>query len=116
MVYKRTWIKKIVSDFIQRLNKKGLPVEQVFLFGSYAWGRPTAKSDLDIAVVSSKFKRWNDIKRIEFLSDVSRYIYPDMDIEIDAVGFTQDELEKASYFDLAAQVFQKGKVVYKKAA
>ena len=116
MVYKRVWIRKIISEFIKRLNDKGLPVEEVYLFGSYAWGRPTSKSDLDIAIVSSKFRKWNDIKRIEFLSDVSRYIYPNLDIDIDVVGFTRDELESAAYFDLACQIAQKGKIVYKKAA
>lgn len=40
------------SDIQQMANriKAGLPC-RVFVFGSYAWGRPNARSDVDLAVV-----------------------------------------------------------------
>lgn len=114
MVYSRTRVKKIISDFIGRMQKKNIPIEQVYLFGSYAWGKPTPTSDIDIAVVSPKFKKLTDIKRIEMLSDIARYVYPDTDVEIDVVGFAPKEIENAPYFDLAAEIRQKGQIVFKK--
>lgn len=114
MVYSRAKIKKIVSDFIKRVQRKNIPIDQVYLFGSYAWGKPTPTSDIDIAVVSPKFERLTDIRRIEILSDIARYVYSDIDVEIDAVGFAPKDMEKASYFDLAAEIRQKGQVVFKK--
>lgn len=117
MVCKRAQIKKIVADFIRRVKLQAkLPVDEVFLFGSYAWGRPTIRSDIDLAVVSSKFKRLSDIRRIEILSDVARHVCPDLDIDIDVVGFTRDELNKGGYFELAGAVREKGRLVYKRAA
>ncbi|MFH0799260.1 MAG: nucleotidyltransferase domain-containing protein [Pseudomonadota bacterium] len=117
MVYKRTQLKRIVADLVRQLERRAnLPVDEVILFGSYAWGKPASGSDIDLAVISSKFRGISDIKRIEVLSDIARYVYPDWDIEIDVVGFTHDELAKAGYFDLAAVIKEKGKLIYKKAA
>lgn len=117
MVCNRTRIKKIVVAFVKRLEKeKNLHVEEVILFGSYAWGRPSTRSDIDLAVVSSKFRRIDMIKRLMVLSSAARHIYSDWDAEIDAVGFTHDELEKAGYFELAGTIKEKGQLVYKRAA
>jgi len=116
MVYKKAGVGTIIGDFIVKLRKRGLSVDAVYLFGSHAWGKPTKRSDIDVAVISKRFKRWSDIKRIEFLSDIARYVHPEMDVEIDAVGFTPDELKNPSYFDLACEILQKGKIIYKKAA
>lgn len=117
MVYNRTQIKKIVVAFVKRIEKEAkLPVEEVLLFGSYAWGKPSIKSDIDLAVVSSKFRRLDMIKRLMLLSSAARHIYSDWDTEIDAVGFTHDEIKKAGYFDLAGIIKEKGQCVYKRAA
>lgn len=117
MVCKRAQLKKIVDALVRRLATQArLPVEEIFLFGSYAWGRPTSKSDIDLAVVSSRFERLDEVRRIEILSDVARHIYPEWDIDIDVVGFTPDELEKAGYFELASQIREKGRMVYRRAA
>lgn len=117
MVCNRTQIKKIVVAFVKRLEKEaGLPVEEVFLFGSYAWGKPTTKSDLDLAVISQKFHRIDVIKRLMILSDIVRRVYPDLDIEIDVVGFTREEIKNAGYFELASAIRDNGRIVYKRAA
>lgn len=116
MVLKRAKIRKIVSDFVDRLNNEGIPVKIAYLFGSYAWGKPRLTSDIDIAIVSEKFKTWNDIKRLTKLLDLARHVEPKLPIDIDVVGFTSDEIKKASYFDLAAEIRQKGQIIYKKAA
>lgn len=116
MAYKRDVIKKIVQTLAKDLNSKGIPVERIYLFGSYARGKPKRRSDIDIAVVSPKFKAISDLGRIKLLSDVARYIYPDCEVDIDVVGFTRDEIDNASYFDLAGEISQNGKIVYDKAA
>jgi predicted nucleotidyltransferase len=38
-------------DLIKNIILKTIPVEQIYLFGSYAYGTPHADSDLDIYVV-----------------------------------------------------------------
>lgn len=38
-------------DIIRDIIVKTVPVEQIYLFGSYAYGTPDAESDLDLYVV-----------------------------------------------------------------
>ena len=44
------FIQHIIEEATQRLVAEFQP-EQIWLFGSYAWGEPTADSDLDFMVV-----------------------------------------------------------------
>ena len=41
---------------MKKLISAGIPVTSVYLYGSYAKGKPKADSDIDICVVSPKFK------------------------------------------------------------
>ncbi|MBI5875537.1 MAG: nucleotidyltransferase domain-containing protein [Deltaproteobacteria bacterium] len=112
MFYKKAEIKNIVLNYVKELQGR-IPVEKIILFGSYAYGRPTKASDIDIAVVSDKFKRMDDIKRIMLLSDCARKIKSSVDI--DPIGFTEDELEGSDYFEIGGEITEKGVVVYRAA-
>ena len=49
-------IYKEVKDFIQILKADALPISSVYVFGSYAKGNQHKDSDVDVCVVSPKFK------------------------------------------------------------
>ena len=58
MVYKTLLAdtpENLIKKYYQVLLARGIPVEQIILFGSYAKGNAHAGSDVDIAVVSSVF-------------------------------------------------------------
>jgi len=109
MVYKKNEIRRIVRKYAKELQKK-ITVKKIILFGSYAYGNPTKSSDIDIAVISDKFKKMNDISRIMLLSDYARRIK--IDIDIDPIGFTEDELDKSDYFEIGGEIMEKGIVGY----
>jgi predicted nucleotidyltransferase len=48
-------IRDIVLQFINALSAKGLRIERVVLYGSYASGKIHAGSDLDLAIISPDF-------------------------------------------------------------
>jgi predicted nucleotidyltransferase len=48
-------IRNIISKFVEVVLAKGIRVEKVFLYGSYASGKAHAWSDIDIAIVSPDF-------------------------------------------------------------
>ena len=51
-----------VREYRKILNADGLPIAGVYVFGSYAKGTPRKWSDIDVAVISPKFKNtWNAI-------------------------------------------------------
>ena len=45
-------VQSAIDEAVERLVAEFHP-EQIWLFGSYAWGEPTADSDLDLVVVVS---------------------------------------------------------------
>lgn len=111
MVYRESEIKDIALGLVNVLNKK-IPIKKVIVFGSYAYGRPTKYSDIDLAVVSPAFRKMNDIRRVMFLLDAARKIKTKKPIDIEPLGFTSEELEKADYFNIAAEIKERGRVVY----
>ncbi len=111
MVYKKSEIENIVLSLVKEL--KGLiPVERAILFGSYAYGKPNKASDIDIAVISPKFNKMSDVKRIMLLSDCARRVKTPHIIDIDPIGFTKEELEQSDYFELGGEIQEKGVTIY----
>lgn len=111
MVYTKSELKSLIEDFTRRVRKK-LRVEKVILFGSYAWGRPHVHSDIDLAVISPDFKKFDDFKRIGLLLDVVYKVRMPKLVDIEVLGFTSEEIEKADYFDIASEIREKG-IVFK---
>lgn len=56
----------LARRYVRHLRKHGIRVEQAYLYGSHANGRPRKDSDLDIVIVSRQFthSRYDDSVRI----------------------------------------------------
>ncbi len=86
--------------------------EKIILFGSYAYGHPTSKSDIDILVIlrESSLSR---SERAAYLYNQLRELshYPK-----DIVVYTQDEVKKWENVRQAfiTSIIKKGKVLYEK--
>ena len=48
-------IERIIQKFVAVLLNKGIRIEQVILYGSYASGNINPYSDIDIAIISPDF-------------------------------------------------------------
>jgi len=46
---------KLINTFARELKKRGISVDHIILYGSYASGRVRPDSDIDVAVVSRDF-------------------------------------------------------------
>jgi len=84
--YDREELLKLLTERIGVLAEK-LPLRLVSLFGSYAAGRQTAASDIDLLVVYAGEKRSDDYKLVW---DTLRI--PKLQLHI----YTSDEMEKLS--------------------
>jgi len=49
-------IKDVIALYIKRLEENRIPVRRAVLFGSYATGRFSEWSDIDLAIVSDAFE------------------------------------------------------------
>jgi uncharacterized protein len=74
-----------IKAFLEKLKEIGVSVETAYLFGSYASGRETEWSDIDIAVISSDISEDRLEERIR-LTKISSNI----DSRIEPVPFRPD--------------------------
>ncbi len=56
-------IRLIIKKYISELEKNGLTISRVFLYGSHAYGKPNTDSDIDLLIVSPQF---DNMKRGEY--------------------------------------------------
>ena len=91
-------IRKEVIEALKKLTRE--LNAKIYLFGSYAKGIHTLESDVDIIVVSEKFKGIDYIRRVEIV----RMKLPE-NIGFDIIALTPEELEekkkKAFYKDIS---------------
>jgi len=70
-----------VTRFVAELRRDGIPLTAVYLFGSHAAGRAHKESDIDVCVVSPRFRsRWAARR---YLWNARRPI----DVRIEPVGY-----------------------------
>ncbi len=66
MAAKKNKVDNLIKTFAAEL-KKEIPINKIFLFGSYAKGNPAPDSDIDIIVVSPFFSKGRYITHIQYL-------------------------------------------------
>ena len=77
-----------VNEYRNILEADRLPITAMYVFGSYAKGTPREGSDIDVCVVSPKFKdAW------ETLTYLRKKIPFGLGWSIEPVGFTPEEFE-----------------------
>ena len=86
--------KKSAIDSLHRfrlaLESKGIHIQKLVLYGSYARGMAKEGSDIDVLVISDDFSGKNYWERIDILSDAIYEIFE----PIEAVALTVEEWEK----------------------
>ena len=84
---------KIVQDYTERLRKQDkLPISKVVVFGSYAKGKTREWSDIDVCIVSPKFK--DGISALQFL--FQRREDEEVMAGLEPIGFSEKDFEEGS--------------------
>lgn len=104
---KQTELKKL-KKITQRIVKEYKP-EKIILFGSYAWGRPTADSDFDLCIIKRDKKDFlKETRKIRGIIDGK--------IAADILVYTPDEMKRR--FEMGdhffRQIIKMGKTLYEK--
>jgi uncharacterized protein len=108
MVKKQSQIKKVLRDLVASLKRKGIKVNRLILYGSYANGNPRSDSDIDVVVISSSFNNKNLLKRQELLGEA---IFG-LDESVEAIGYSYNEFAKRSRLSFLFDIASSGKTVY----
>lgn len=96
-------VQEQIDKYLEILKQDKLPVKKVFLFGSYAKGTPHKWSDIDLCIITPKFK--DSWKASNYLWS-KRKIF-DINYAIEPHGFTPDDFHDPSN-PLADQIKKTG--------
>lgn len=84
---------KVVQGYTQRLSKEDkLPINRVIIFGSQAKGKPQKWSDIDVCIISPRFK--DAIKALEFL--LVKRKKEEVMAGLEPVGFSPKDFQEGS--------------------
>lgn len=97
----------LLREIAQKVVKAFRP-KNIILFGSYAYGKPTADSDLDLLIVMKSRDR--PAERIRKVSD----LFDPRPLPMDFIVLTPDEVrQRLSGFDpFLEEVLKKGQLLY----
>lgn len=104
--------KKFPKEILQEIQKKILKCTEFFIliiFGSYAKGKATEKSDLDIAVIVESEQRKKEI--IPYLETIKRRDIKKIDYHV----FTRNEfleMLKSDYENVGKQIYKNNLICY----
>ena len=97
-------------DEIAQIIAKTVPVESIYLFGSYAYGTPNKDSDLDIYVV---FKDELPMRELDAITVISRAIDPVRKMPMDILGLKQNRFhDRKLYATLERKIVREGVKLY----
>jgi len=97
--------KNLIKRYRKALERAGVPIEKIILFGSYAKGKAKPYSDIDLCVVSKTFGK-DDYDEMVFLKTLTS----DIDSMLEPHPYHPKDLENP-YDPLAYEIKKHGKVV-----
>jgi len=105
-----------ISDIKQELDEitkvitDTVPVESIYLFGSYAYGTPREDSDFDLYIV---FKDEMPMRELDAIRSVHRAVDPIRKKSIDFLGLKQNRfLDRKIYATLERKIDREGVKLY----
>ena len=100
-----------IADIVTKIVS-GYNPEKIILFGSYATGKPTEDSDLDLMIIKA-----TDLSRPQRTVQVRKMLYGAM-VPIDLIVYTPQEIaeSKDNIFSFVSEVLNTGKTLYERAS
>lgn len=95
----------ILTDIIRSI----VPVEQIYLFGSYSSGKPHEDSDIDLYVVTKD----SVVDCMEASIEIRKAMYKKQSMPVDLIVSTASDFQKRSHLPtLERQIAEEGLVLY----
>ncbi len=97
-------LKEDLEKLKRNLEKRGIRVEKILIFGSRARGDYLETSDLDVIIVSRDWERIPFPRRLQMIQECWENNW----IGLDGFGYTPEEFEKGKNFVLISQAIKEG--------
>ena len=108
MVYEDRELTGRIAHYLAFVGRH-VRIERAFLYGSYAYGIPRVRSDVDLVVLSWDFAQMEYRRRQEQLAI---WAWQAGVGDIEALGLTPEEFDAAGDLSVLGEVREKGIVVY----
>ena len=102
----KTAVLDVIERFRLSLERRGISIRRIQLYGSCAGGTPHPGSDIDLVVVSPDFEAMDYWQRLDVLAHAVAEVWE----PIEAVAMTPEEWEKSD--SLIAQFARQGEAAY----
>jgi len=102
---------EIGNTLKELLQKKGISVQKIVIFGSYARGVQREDSDIDIIIVSRDFRDKGIFERVEITTGIGRELVKKTKKPFDLLFYSDDEWDKG-YSLIINEAKEEGEVIY----
>jgi len=83
-------------------------IKKIYLFGSYAYGKPTKKSDIDLCVIIK-----DDLNYMKIQKKIALALYDNSNTHVDTLLYKENEFNNFSNSDgIEKIIFTEGKIIY----
>jgi predicted nucleotidyltransferase len=110
MVKTRTDLLATIRRYAEELERLGVPVERIILYGSHQRGAAHEDSDIDVAVFSEVFGPPHHLEFLGVLSEAKWTTEP----MIEPIGFHPSVLEHLNPISFLHEIVSTGEVVYQR--
>jgi len=97
---------EIIDRFRAVLEEKGIGIQRIVLYGSYAAGKEREGSDIDLVVISDDFSCMDYWQRIDMISDAIYKVFK----PIEAMAMTSQEWRESR--SIAVELARQGEVIF----
>lgn len=99
--------KEIITEIVNKIKTQFRP-QKIILFGSYAWGKPTEDSDIDLFLIME-----SNLRRDERAVQVSD-LFPYRLFALDVIVYTPEEIKLSLKRDnpFVKEILTRGRVLY----
>jgi len=102
---------KIKKILITLLQERGIHVEKIVVFGSFAKGKMNKNSDIDIIIVSKDFRNKDIFERVEMTRGIHRKLIEGVMKPFDIMYYSNEEW-KGSHSLIINAAKKEGEIVY----
>ena len=107
-------MKNVIQENLEQICEiieKTVDVERIYLFGSYAYGVPTADSDYDLCIIIPN----NTIRPADAIKQIRRALYPIQTAPLDILVYRSDMFnQKQRGPSLERKIKREGVVLYER--
>jgi len=107
MVATSAELDKAINDFAERLEK-GIRIEAILLFGSYAQGTAHDDSDIDLAVISPDFEGMAINERQAIIAKLTAHRIADLS----PLGYPSSAYHNPGQHSFLREIIRTGRVIY----